>query len=163
MLMEGWIGLEEIQLCLCWLSKAPTLGWFEEALMTPVFSHWRPLSCSWKDGLDKRKSNKDLSNNTQSHILSEWSISGQFQDLTHVSPMGNCWTQNSVYTALCSAHVSCPEMGGREGGQRWSATFSRWCWLSLVRTHLECKSTATLTYCYTLCTIGAQTLYFSVS
>ena len=44
-LINWWLWRQEdIQLCLCWLSKAPTFGWFEEAPMTPALSHWRPLS-----------------------------------------------------------------------------------------------------------------------
>ena len=162
-------------MCLCWLSKAPTFGWFEKAPMTPPLSHWRHLSCSWKDGLDKRKYDCACAGCQEALVLSHLTPlsepSGQtkmqqrsHQHITiiisecniHVLPMGNCQTQKRYrlnYIVLCSAHVSCPEMGGREGGQRSSATFSRWYWISLVRTNLECKSTATLTYCYTFYTI----------
>ena len=165
MLMEGWIGLEEIQLCLCWLSKAPTLGWFKEALMTPVFSHWRPLSCSWKDGLDKRKSNKDLSNNTQSHILSEWSISGHFK-ISHTSRLWETAGLKIVSIELyCTLLCSCfmPRNGWKGGGPAMQCHIFAMV-LAITRedssrVQEHCNSNLLLHFMY----YWSSTLYFSVS
>ena len=76
---------------------------------TSVLTLETPLSTIMLFAQTKRY-NKDLRNNTQSHILSEWSISGQFQDLTHLKTV----SIELYCTLLCSCLM--PQNGWKGGG-----------------------------------------------